>query len=827
MRNSTCLQRFAARAHRPYSRLIAGIATVAMLSATLAPGSAWAGGPVFTPNNLVLSRSVYAGSASTVTVGETLPPGCAAITTPLVASGTISSGSANLTLTAAFGSYPSGAPAGTVIEVIGAGTTTTPSLSTTVSSSSSSGKAYVLAKKATTSVTNAEVIVGLTLPTIGGSTTSVIVPTGPSGCNVAGVFGGTGALVDGTYPQVFNNDGAADGSFAVSSPIFLDQLSTGGTLLNSFPIDSTMIDTSFSSKSELAVNKSVDGLSVTFMGYVGGPGFTTGPNQLDVSNSNTPGVIDPTNPDVSQYYRAVAEVDAFGNLQVTPGNAYSGDNGRAAIKGGNSLYYMAGNDNNGNLKTAQLTDTQIGVDLVTGTGAELLVPGQTPAPIPPLIDMLGTLLFPGDKPGKDTNFRGLTIFDDTLYVTKGSGSNGVNTVYQVGTPGTLPPANTSTTGDSNLTQPINILPGFPDTAASTTTDFPFGIWFANANTLYAADEGNGTIGTVDTTNPYDDALTQNGNSGGLEKWVFNGASWNLAYTLTNGLGLGTPYTVASYPTGVNSATGNTNFPAGLPWAPAPDGVRNITGRVNTDGTVNIWAITSTISGNGDQGADPNQLVFVTDELADTSNTPPPSAEFAVLETAGFGEVLRGVAFAPGAIAAAPSSGSTCNGVYNGTFQGNLTVSAGQNCVFVGGTINGNVQLKGGTLSLTNTVVNGNVQLQNGGNFSIGPSATINGNLQAHNLPEGGAGNQVCDSVITGNLQYQNSDTPIEIGSGSPTCTGNTIGGNVQFHNNDAQGTISDNSIKGNLQCQNDTPPASGIAGSNTVGGNKQGECTDL
>ncbi|MFZ2062417.1 MAG: hypothetical protein WAU82_15510 [Candidatus Binatus sp.] len=823
MRKFICLQWFAARGRRPYSRLIAGVAAIAMLTTTAAP--VWAGG-VFAPNNLVVSRSVYAGSASTITVGETLPPGCAAITTPLLSSGTISSGSANLTLTAAFGGYPGGVPAGTAIEVIGAGTSKTPDLTTTVSSGS--GTAYVLAKKAGTAVANAEVLVGLTLPVLGGGTTSVIIPTGPSGCNVNGVFGGTGALFDGTYPQVFNNDGAADGSFAVSAPIFLDQLSTGGTLLNSLAIDPAMIDTSFSSKSELAVNKSVDGQSLTFMGYVGGPGFTTGANQLDVSNGNTPGLIDPTNPDVTQYYRAVAEVDASGNLTVTEGNAYSGDNGRAAIKGGNSLYYMTGNDNNGNLSKGQLSTTQVGVDLVNSTGAELLVPGNAPGDVPllpPFIDMLGMLEFGTDKPGKDTNFRGLTIFDNTLYITKGSGSNGVNTVYQVGTPGTLPSA--ATTAGGNLGLPINILPGFPNTNASTTTDFPFGIFFANANTLYVADEGNGNIGTFDSTNAYDDALTQNGNPGGLEKWVFNGTSWNLAYTLTNGLGLGQPYTVASYPTGVNSATGNTNFPAGLPWAPAPDGLRNITGRVNTDGTVNIWAITSTISGNGDQGADPNQLVFVTDQLADTSNTPPPTAQFAVLETGGFGEVLRGVAFAPGAIASAPSSGQACNGVYNGTFQGNLKVSAGQNCVFVGGAITGNVQLDGGNLSLTNTSVNGNVQLQSGGSFSIGPSVTIDGNLQAHNLPAGGAGNQVCDSHITGNLQYQNSGTPVEIGSGSPTCTGNTIGGNVQFHNNNAQGLISNNTINGNLQCQNDTPPASGIAGSNTVGGQKQGECDDL
>jgi hypothetical protein len=69
------------------------------------------------------------------------------------------------------------------------------------------------------------------------------------------------------------------------------------------------------------------------VGYHGGPGFVTAPNQLDVSNSNTPGVVDPTNPVVSNYYRAVMEVDAGGHITRTDGNAYSGNNGRAAIKG--------------------------------------------------------------------------------------------------------------------------------------------------------------------------------------------------------------------------------------------------------------------------------------------------------------------------------------------------------------------------------------------------------------------------------------------------------------------------------------------------------------
>jgi hypothetical protein len=98
--------------------------------------------------------------------------------------------------------------------------------------------------------------------------------------------------------------------------------------------------------------------------------------------------------------------------------------------------------------------------------------------------------------------------------------------------------------------------------------------------------------------------------------------------------------VAGYPTGDNPATG-------LPWAPATDGLRNITGRVNHDGSVTIWAITSTVRGNGDQGADPNKLVAVTD---DPSATVPGAGEaFSLIRAARSGGVLRGVGLTPGSV----------------------------------------------------------------------------------------------------------------------------------------------------------------------------------
>src|SRR5262249_35427452 len=97
------------------------------------------------------------------------------------------------------------------------------------------------------------------------------------------------AVNDGSYPNVWRNE-TPDASFGVTSPIFLDQSKTDGTVLNSYAVDPTKIVTSFPSKSELGLNLSPDGSSLTFMGY------NSGINTLDVSNSNTPGHIDPTNP---------------------------------------------------------------------------------------------------------------------------------------------------------------------------------------------------------------------------------------------------------------------------------------------------------------------------------------------------------------------------------------------------------------------------------------------------------------------------------------------------------------------------------------------------
>jgi hypothetical protein len=470
----------------------------------------------------------------------------------------------------------------------------------------------------------------------------------------------------GSYPGVWNNV-LADGSFGITAKIVLDQLRPSGTLVNSLEVpNSSQRETSpnkgqmvgsFSSKSEVALNLSTDGQVVTFMGYLAPI------DAIDVSNSNTPAVVDPSNPVKGASLREVAQLDRDGRFHFTETNAYSGNNGRAAIlndKHGAHVIYTAGNAGNG-------SDPQP-PGIIIGAGAQIMTAErepratQTPGlPTPVGSFSITQLGLAADKVGKDTNFRGLTIFDNVVYYTKGSGGNGINTVYFVDTSGfdsakkplacpqgvglPRPFAGLPTSPivyDASVLQtqgvvPYNmcILQGFP-TATKSKTSFPFGIWFANAKTLYVADEGNGT----NTYNAATYTAAAGQTTAGLQKWVFDDSlgAWKQVYVLRAGLALGVPYTVNGYPGGQNPKTG-------LPWSPATDGLRNITGRVNRDGTATIWAITSTVSGNGDQGADPNKLVVITDSLAATSL--PASESFATLQTARFGEVLRGVSFTPG------------------------------------------------------------------------------------------------------------------------------------------------------------------------------------
>ena len=138
------------------------------------------------------------------------------------------------------------------------------------------------------------------------------------------------------------------------------------------------------------------------------------------------------------------------------------------------------------------------------------------------------------------------------------------------------------------------------------------MFFASPTTLYVADEGTGNATDVST-------------NAGLEKWTLSAGTWSLDYTLQAGL-IGDTYSVPGWDFGETTI-----------------GLRNLTGTVNANGTVTLWATTGTTSGSGDNGADPNEIVKITDVLGDTAL--PTSEAFSVFDGPVAGLRYGGVAFA--------------------------------------------------------------------------------------------------------------------------------------------------------------------------------------
>jgi hypothetical protein len=455
-----------------------------------------------------------------------------------------------------------------------------------------------------------------------------------------------------TYPEIFN-DPAVSG---VQGTIFLDSYTTDPftPALRSLPLTQLSlvpqpeITTSFSSKSEGSLHLSLDGQYLTYMGYVGPAGAE------GVSNSET---TDPnaqvTGATAPFYDRGVAIVKYDGTFTVIDENfAYSGDNPRGAITVDGKELYMGGNADSTENKTPAGTGPGFTIGVRYGLP-------QQPAGLAIANSSLLANYTATDRPDesakkhvKDNNWRGIGIFNDAngnpaLFVSKGSGGNGDDGIFQVNnTSGTgLPTPSTTNT----VTQMIGDQATNPQTGASSPL-VPFGFFFANPTTVYVADEGNATIPVLDSSgNP---VLDSNGQPevqfvsdplAGLQKWVLVGGVWQLEYVLQDGLDLNIPENVKGYPVPTRTT-----------------GLRNLAGQVNRDGTVTLYAVTAQTSEISGGEPDPTKLVMVTD-LLDATMLPQQQPRgdffdgrdrdqslehFVTLQQSAAGDVFRGVALAP-------------------------------------------------------------------------------------------------------------------------------------------------------------------------------------
>ena len=435
----------------------------------------------------------------------------------------------------------------------------------------------------------------------------------------------TVAIADNSYVNVWKNE-SVDASFGVTSPIRLtDVTARSGRVLGTVVVPAHQVVTSFPSKSELGLHLSRDrrGWHLVFAGYAG-----SGVGALDVSNSDAVPGQDPTNPVTFAFGsgyafpRTIVSLDERGRFSYTPTIAYGGNNGRSALLGSNGLYYMVGNSNNGNAATfgangtspdvTQTTGLEV-VDPIDARVSNVTIPAGNSAEVDPLIQYPlgknGAL----DKAGKDNNYRGVSEFGGALYFTKGSGSNGMDTLYTVSSLPTVAGAPAAT---------INVVPGFPTDSARATggTFTPFAVFFANASTLYVTDEGTG-------------AAIDAAAHAGLQKWSLVNGLWQLDYVLTKGL-------IGTVDASLFGADGQY-----------PDvttiGLRNLTGVVDERGRVTLWATTSTSSASTDNGADPNKVVRITDELSATALTDVAQESFTTVAGPTYGTVYRGVAYVPG------------------------------------------------------------------------------------------------------------------------------------------------------------------------------------
>jgi len=140
----------------------------------------------------------------------------------------------------------------------------------------------------------------------------------------------------------------------------------------------------------------------------------------------------------------------------------------------------------------------------------------------------------------------------------------------------------------------------------------------------------------------------------------------------------------------------------------------------------------------------------------------------------------------------------------------VSVATGEMVVITNGaTVNGNIDVNGGTLLVTQgSNINGNIE-STGGIVIIEDGSNLDGNVQ---IKVSGAGGvlKINNASIMGNIESQGIDTL--------TITYIYLGGNISS-TNDQTVTVTDNDVNGNIEI---IAPTSCTESGNTVNGNNSG-----
>lgn len=391
--------------------------------------------------------------------------------------------------------------------------------------------------------------------------------------SVYGNGAGTGVVADNQASPITLMDVTTSGTFVSNLVLPQSSFTDASGVLNS------VISGEYGSSSEGSLQLSADGQSLVIAGYginantfnsaTGNTSNAYGTQALAQTTSVLGGTYTPVS-------RVIADISADGTVNTSTAlfGVYNTNNPRSVTTVNGSSFYLGGQGVKGD-STQGVFLAQSGASTATAIN-------------------------------NSTDVRTVSIFNGQLYVStdsKQAGATGTSkgsaniAVYG----STLPTGATSPSVLAGISNSTTIAGNGNGLASGKVNLSPENFFFANATTLYVADGGI----------PKQTGL----GDGGLQKWTLINGNWNLAYTISAGLGL-----VA------NTATAGTT------------GLIGLTGKVVGD-QVQLFATNATIN-----DLDQTALYGVSDSLSATRLA---SGEgFTTLVTAAPNTVIRGVAFAP-------------------------------------------------------------------------------------------------------------------------------------------------------------------------------------